>query len=63
MKVTVAEIETMDRAALVAAWNEVFKTPVPKRLSTPFLRRFLAFDIQARARGEQASVENGHMYN
>ena len=43
MKLSVAEIETMDRAELIAAWNAVFKTSVPKRLSTPFLRRFLAF--------------------
>ena len=51
MKLSVAEIETMDRAELIAAWNAVFKTPVPKRLSTPFLRRFLAFEMQTRARG------------
>lgn len=48
MKLFVAEIETMDRAALIAAWDEVFGTPVPKRLSIPFLRRFLAFELQAR---------------
>ena len=46
MSLSVAEIETMDRAALIAAWNEVFGTPVPKRLSSPFLRRFLAFEVQ-----------------
>lgn len=51
MKPSVSEIETMDRAALIAAWNEVFGTPVPKRLSSPFLRRFLAFEVQARGRG------------
>ncbi len=51
MKLSVAEIETMDRAALIAAWNEVFGTPVPKRLSSPFVRRFLAFEVQARGRG------------
>ncbi len=51
MKPSVSEIETMDRAALIAAWGEVFGTPVPKRLSTAFLRRFLAFEMQARARG------------
>lgn len=51
MRLTVAEIETMDRAALIAAWAEVFGTPVPKRLSSPFLRRFLAFELQARERG------------
>ncbi|WP_082688813.1 DUF2924 domain-containing protein [Ruegeria marisrubri] len=48
MKLSLAEIETMDRAALSAAWDAVFGTPVPKRLSSPFLRRFLAFEIQAR---------------
>ena len=47
-RLTVGEIETMDRAALSAAWDAVFGTPVPKRLSSPFLRRFLAFEIQAR---------------
>lgn len=41
MRITVAEIEAMDRAALIAAWAEVFATPVPKGLSGPFLRRFL----------------------
>ena len=46
-----AEIEAMDRAALIAAWSEVFGTPVPKRLSSPFLRRFLAFEVQARESG------------
>ncbi|MBT8473905.1 MAG: DUF2924 domain-containing protein, partial [Alphaproteobacteria bacterium] len=51
MKLPIAEIETMDRSALIAAWNEVFGTPVPKRLSSPFLRRFLAFEIQARPHG------------
>ena len=51
MKPSLAEIETMDRAALVAAWDLVFGAPVPKRLSSPFLRRFLAFEMQARERG------------
>jgi len=51
VSLSVAEIETMDRAALIAAWNEVFGTPVPKRLSSPFLRRFLAFEVQARVSG------------
>jgi len=45
---TVAAIEAMDRAALIAAWDEVFGTPVPKRLSSPLLRRFLAFEVQTR---------------
>ena len=51
MRLSLAEIETLDRAARIVAWAEVFGTPVPKRLSSPFLRRFLAFELQARERG------------
>lgn len=51
MRLSVAEIETMDRAALSAAWDAVFGSPVPKRLSSPFLRRYLAFEMQALERG------------
>ena len=45
------EIAAMDRAALVAAWSDMFDASVPPHLSKPFLRRFLAFDIQARRGG------------
>ena len=48
---TVGEIETMDRVALVAAWREVFRTPVPKGLSKALMRRFLAIEIQTRQQG------------
>ena len=48
---TVQEIETMDRAALIAAWDAHFCVTVPKSLSKPFLRRFLAFEVQARRYG------------
>ncbi len=48
---TVAEIETMDRAALVAAWSKIFRTPVPKGLSQALMRRFLAVEIQTRQMG------------
>lgn len=48
---TIAEIETMDRAALVAAWLEIFRTPVPKGLSKALMRRFLAREIQTRQMG------------
>ena len=41
----------MDRAALLAFWDRFFGTPAPKGLSQPFLRRFLAFEIQARRMG------------
>lgn len=48
---TVPEIEAMDRAALSAAWAQFMGTPVPKGMSQPFIRRFLAFDVQARRQG------------
>ncbi len=49
--IRVADLETMDRAALIAAWTEIFGTPVPKGLSRSFLRRFLATEIQTRRSG------------
>ncbi len=45
------ELENMDRAALVAAWDQAFQTPVPKGISRSFLRWFLAFELQARRCG------------
>lgn len=51
MTPSVADIEAMDRAALIDAWARMFATPVPKGISAPFLRRFLAFEVQARAQG------------
>ena len=51
MKPTVAEIEAMDRVALIATWDRLFGTPVPKSLSRSFLRRFIAFEVQARRYG------------
>jgi len=48
---SLSEIETMDRAALSAAWTTLFKAPVPKSLSQLSLRRFLAFEVQARRQG------------
>ena len=48
---SVNAIEAMDRAALIATWSDFFDTPVPKNLSKPFLRRFLAFEVQARLFG------------
>jgi len=49
--IRVSDLETMDRAALLAAWSEIFGTPAPKGISRGFLRRFLAFEIQARRSG------------
>ena len=44
-------LEAMDRAALLAAWSEIFGSPAPRGVSRTFLRRFLAFEIQAQQSG------------
>lgn len=49
--IALADLEAMDRTALTAAWSEVMDTPIPKGLSQPFLRRFLAFELQVRRLG------------
>ena len=49
--IRVSDLETMERAALIAAWSEVFGAPVPKGISRSFLRRFLAIEIQIRRSG------------
>jgi hypothetical protein len=51
MRHTLEDIAAMDRAALTTAWSDMFDAPVPAYLSKPFLRRFLAFETQARLRG------------
>ena len=51
MILSVTDIEIMDRAALIDGWSDIFGAPVPKRLSTPFLRRFLAYEVQCRELG------------
>lgn len=50
-EIRLADLDSMDRAALIVAWTEVFGTSVPRHLSQAFLRRFLATELQARARG------------
>lgn len=39
------------RKDLLERWQDLFGKPPPKGLSSPFLRRFLAFELQARRRG------------
>lgn len=48
---TVAGIATMEREALLHLWPELMAGSPPKGLSQPFLRRFLAFALQAREQG------------
>ena len=48
---SVAEIEALDRVALSDLWSGLFGGAVPAKMSQPILRRFIAFEIQARAQG------------
>lgn len=48
---TVAGIAAMERDALLHLWPELMAGSPPKGLSQPFLRRFLAFALQAREQG------------
>jgi hypothetical protein len=46
-----AAIAIMTRDALLDAWVQVFGTAAPRNLSKTLLRRFLAFECQARLQG------------
>lgn len=48
---TLEDLETADRASLIATWQELLQIPVPKGLSQTLMRRFLATEIQTRATG------------
>jgi hypothetical protein len=47
----IAALVAMDRDDLIGAWRATFGAPPPKRLSALFLRRFIAFELQARQHG------------
>lgn len=47
----IADLAALDRDRLLDLWREVFSSAPPKRLSLPFLRRFIAFELQARRHG------------
>jgi len=51
MEPGIEEIATMERGALAGLWAEVIGGAPPRRLSTPFLRRILAYELQARRHG------------
>ena len=50
-EIDLTELEALDRGALAAHWTEFFGQPAPRRLSRSFLRRFIAFELQARKHG------------
>ena len=45
------DLESMDRPALLALWAATLGGESPARLSQPFLRRMLAWELQARTQG------------
>ncbi|MEM7441518.1 MAG: DUF2924 domain-containing protein [Pseudomonadota bacterium] len=49
--VDIHDIEAMSRKNLLSLWQQVFGGPAPKGLSQSLLRRFLAFELQARRHG------------
>lgn len=52
---TLAELGAMDRAGLLAAWQNVCGRNPPKGMSQSLMRRFLAHELQAR--GQRRAVE------
>ena len=58
MAVEIADIAAIERAGLLALWSEEIGGAPPRRLSTPLMRRILAFEVQARRLGGlPASIE------
>ncbi|WP_052261270.1 DUF2924 domain-containing protein [Ruegeria sp. ANG-S4] len=47
----VADLAAMSRSDLVTLWQQLFDQPAPFMLSQPFLRRFIAFEMQSRRHG------------
>ena len=46
-----SELDGLPREALLATWEQVFARPVPRHLSQAFLKRFIAFEQQAKRKG------------
>ncbi len=60
----VADLAAMGRSDLVTLWQQLFDQPAPAMLSQPFLRRFIAFEMQSRRHGGlprqvKATLEKG----
>ncbi len=48
---TLDAVSQADRRTLVASWKSLFGEAPPNRLSAPLMRRFIAFEVQARDHG------------
>ncbi len=58
MPTDVSEVAAIDRGGLLALWADEIAAAPPRRLSTPLMRRILAFEVQARRHGGlPASIE------
>lgn len=60
----VADLAALGRSDLVTLWQHLFHQPTPAMLSQPFLRRFIAFEMQSRCHGGlprqvKATLEKG----
>ncbi|WP_170440892.1 DUF2924 domain-containing protein [Ruegeria arenilitoris] len=60
----VADLASMGRSDLVTHWQQLFDQPAPAMLSQPFLRRFIAFEMQSHRHGGlprqvKATLEKG----
>jgi len=51
MTIDLDTLETLPREDLLEAWRQIMDQPPPKGLSSPFLRRFIAFELQVRTQG------------
>lgn len=49
MHIDLATLEKMNRTSLLELWRKHLDGSPPKRLSSPFLRRILAFEAQTKA--------------
>jgi hypothetical protein len=48
---TLAHLDAMDRSGLAGLWSDLIGGAVPACMSQPMQRRFLAFELQAKAEG------------
>jgi Protein of unknown function (DUF2924) len=48
---TLADLDAMDRLGLAGLWSNLIGGAVPAFMSQPMQRRFLAFELQAKAEG------------
>ena len=51
-----SDVQTLARDALVALWIKLYDSRPPPRLSQTFLRRIIAFELQAQASGPLPAV-------